>query len=94
MAPDGHPDSQQVKCVVVGDTGCGKTRLICAQACGTVYSLAQLMHTHVPTVWAIDHYRKDKNVSRWVLSVYCKTRNVAGYYIWHNFLRYHNLAKI
>ena len=55
-------DFQVVKCVVVGDTGTGKTRLICARACGTQYTLAQLMQTHVPTVWAIDHYRKDKEV--------------------------------
>ncbi|XP_013391291.1 rho-related BTB domain-containing protein 1 [Lingula anatina] len=51
-----------VKCVVVGDTGTGKTRLICARACGTSYSLPHLMHTHVPTVWAIDHYRHDLEV--------------------------------
>ena len=58
-----HLDHHLVKCVVVGDTGVGKTRLICARACKTKYTLSQLMQTHVPTVWAIDHYRKDKNVS-------------------------------
>ena len=58
-----HLDRHLVKCVVVGDTGVGKTRLICARACKTKYTLSQLMQTHVPTVWAIDHYRKDKNVS-------------------------------
>ena len=55
-------DLQVIKCVVVGDTGCGKTRLICARACDTHYTINQLMQTHVPTVWAIDHYRKDPQV--------------------------------
>lgn len=59
---ESHLDRHLVKCVVVGDTGVGKTRLICARACRTKYTLSQLMQTHVPTVWAIDHYRKDKNV--------------------------------
>ena len=57
-------DFQVVKCVVVGDTGVGKTRLICTRACGNEYTLPQLMVTHVPTVWAIDHYRKDREVGR------------------------------
>lgn len=51
-----------VKCVVIGDTGVGKTRLICSRACGTQYQLSQLMQTHVPTVWAIDQYRKNSQV--------------------------------
>lgn len=50
---------QVIKCVVVGDTGVGKTRLICARALGTTYTLQQLVQTHVPTVWAIDQYRKN-----------------------------------
>ena len=37
-------------------------RLVCARACGTKYSLQQLIQTHVPTVWAIDTYRKDREV--------------------------------
>ena len=55
-----HP--QWVKCVVVGDTGVGKTRLICSLACKRKYSLTELMQTHVPTVWAIDQYRKNSEV--------------------------------
>jgi len=53
---------QTVKCVVVGDTGVGKTRLVCSRACDTRYSLPQLVQTHVPTVWAIDQYRKNPQV--------------------------------
>ncbi|XP_017486414.1 PREDICTED: rho-related BTB domain-containing protein 2-like [Rhagoletis zephyria] len=52
-----------VKCVVVGDTAVGKTRLICAKACSqNVLELGQLMSTHIPTVWAIDQYRIHKEV--------------------------------
>lgn len=51
-----------VKCVVVGDTAVGKTRLICARACNKQVSLSQLLTTHVPTVWAIDQYRIYKDV--------------------------------
>lgn len=51
-----------VKCVLVGDTGVGKTRLICARACNIRMSLRQLLTTHVPTVWAIDQYRMYKEV--------------------------------
>lgn len=53
-----------IKCVVVGDTGVGKTRLICSRACGTKYGLSQLMQTHVPTVWAIDQYRKNSQAQK------------------------------
>lgn len=55
-------DVHVVKCVVVGDTGAGKTRLICSRAVDMSYSLEQLVQSHVPTVWAIDHYRKDQEV--------------------------------
>ena len=55
-------DVHIIKCVVVGDSGVGKTRLICARACNAQYKLQQLLGTHVSTVWAIDHYRKDKEV--------------------------------
>ncbi|XP_075586185.1 rho-related BTB domain containing isoform X2 [Dermatophagoides farinae] len=51
-----------VKCVVVGDTAVGKTRLICAKACNLILDLSQLMTTHIPTVWAIDQYRIHKEV--------------------------------
>lgn len=57
-----QPHQELVKCVVVGDNAVGKTRLICARACDARVSLNQLMTTHVPTVWAIDQYRIDKQV--------------------------------
>lgn len=66
---DGRMDNEQphqelVKCVLVGDTAVGKTRLICARACNKHVSLSQLLSTHVPTVWAIDQYRIYKDVSK------------------------------
>lgn len=58
-----HRDANEfVKCVVVGDPGVGKTCLVCARACDTKYTLQQLVKTHVATVWAIDHYRNDREV--------------------------------
>lgn len=57
-----QPHQELVKCVVVGDTAVGKTRLICARACNTKVSLTQLITTHIPTVWAIDQYRIYKEV--------------------------------
>ncbi|KAF7995181.1 hypothetical protein HCN44_004653 [Aphidius gifuensis] len=50
-----QPHQELVKCVVVGDTAVGKTRLICARACNKHVSLSQLLTTaHVPTVFASD----------------------------------------
>ena len=57
-----QPEGELVKCVVVGDTAVGKTRLICARACNSRLHLSQLMQTHIPTVWAIDQYRMHKEV--------------------------------
>nr|CAD7425155.1 unnamed protein product [Timema monikensis] len=57
-----QPHQELVKCVVVGDTAVGKTRLICARACNKQVSMSQLLTTHVPTVWAIDQYRIYKDV--------------------------------
>lgn len=74
-----QPHQELVKCVVVGDTAVGKTRLICARACNKQLSLSQLLTTHVPTVWAIDQYRIYKDVSRYKLFLillhyyYCTT---------------------
>lgn len=65
-----QPHQELVKCVVVGDTAVGKTRLICARACNKHVSLSQLLTTHVPTVWAIDQYRIYKDVS---LKLYTST---------------------
>lgn len=57
-----NSQAEFVKCVIVGDPGVGKTCLICAWACGVKYCLSQLVKTHVATVWAIDHYRTDREV--------------------------------
>lgn len=63
MIDNEQPHQELVKCVVVGDTAVGKTRLICARACNKRVLLTQLLSTHVPTVWAIDQYRMCKDVS-------------------------------
>lgn len=52
-----------IKCVMVGDSGVGKTCLICAFASNAKYSLHKLVKTHQATVWAIDHYNNDQEVS-------------------------------
>lgn len=57
-----QPHQELVKCVVVGDTAVGKTRLVWARASNKQFSLAELLNTHVPTVWAIDQYRVCKEV--------------------------------
>lgn len=62
LSDNEQPHQELVKCVVVGDTAVGKTRLICARACNKQVSLSQLLSTHVPTVWAIDQYRIYKDV--------------------------------
>lgn len=67
-------NQELVKCVVVGDTAVGKTRLICARACNKKVSLSQLLNTHVPTVWAIDQYRIYKEVSAIRYPVICLYR--------------------
>ncbi|KAK6186195.1 hypothetical protein SNE40_008281 [Patella caerulea] len=51
-----------VKCVIVGDSGVGKTCLIRALACNARFNLQELVKTHVATVWAIDHYHNDEEV--------------------------------
>lgn len=68
-----QPHQELVKCVVVGDTAVGKTRLICARACNKQLSLSQLLTTHVPTVWAIDQYRIYKDVSTHCADAGCGT---------------------
>ena len=51
-----------IKCVIVGDKGVGKSHLVCSRACGTKYSLKELLQTHVSTVWAVDQYRTNPEV--------------------------------
>ena len=63
--PCRYPDitSLSIQVVLVGDSGVGKTRLVCARAYLQPVALAQLVKTHVPTIWAIDQYRIYKDVS-------------------------------
>ena len=56
------PRQELVKCVVVGDSAVGKTRLIVAQATRQPMTRAQLFQTHIPSVWAIDQYRTCQEV--------------------------------
>ena len=53
-----------IKCVLVGDTGVGKTRLICAQAVGVGIPPPQdtKQHLHFPTVFAIDQYHVSQEI--------------------------------
>ena len=57
------PRQELVKCVVVGDSAVGKTRLIVARATKQPMTRAQLFQTHIPSVWAIDQYRTCQEVS-------------------------------
>ena len=65
-AYDEQPRQEYVKCVVVGDTAVGKTRLICSY----VYdqpglSIPSVSHrAHIPTVFAIDQYVADPNIRK------------------------------
>ncbi|XP_033099318.1 rho-related BTB domain-containing protein 2-like isoform X2 [Anneissia japonica] len=56
------PNQELIKCVVVGDSSVGKTRLIVARATGQVMSRNLLTQTHVPSVWAIDQYHRCQQV--------------------------------
>jgi len=58
------PNEETIKCVVVGDNNVGKTRLICSRAYNEIAPNKRCMTNscHVPTVWAIDQYRMDKEV--------------------------------
>ncbi|XP_071948488.1 rho-related BTB domain-containing protein 1-like isoform X2 [Antedon mediterranea] len=56
------PNQELIKCVVVGDSSVGKTRLIVARATGQVMPRNLLTQTHVPSVWAIDQYHRCQQV--------------------------------
>lgn len=67
--PTGESTRELIKCVVVGDGGVGKTKLICAQALGQgllpekKHSLLQCSHGwHKPSVFAIDKYYKSSDI--------------------------------
>lgn len=67
--PDGESTRELIKCVVVGDGGVGKTKLICAQALGQSIKLEPkrtLLHcahgSHKPSVFAIDKYYKSPEI--------------------------------
>lgn len=62
---------EYIKCVVVGDAGVGKTCLTCAWACGTNYTLERLVKTPASSVWAIDHYRNDQEVTNILIKSIC-----------------------
>lgn len=54
-----------IKCVVIGDTGVGKTRLICGEALGVGIlppNPTQKQHVHFPTVFAIDQYHVSQEI--------------------------------
>lgn len=76
-----QPHQELVKCVLVGDTAVGKTRLICARACNKHVSLSQLLSTHVPTVWAIDQYRIYKDVSIYKNIIYTRVRCIIFFFL-------------
>ena len=69
--PTGESTRELIKCVMIGDGGVGKTRLICAQALGQGImpekrqSLLQCSHgSHKPSVFAIDKYYKSSEIQR------------------------------
>ena len=67
--PNGESTRELIKCVVVGDGGVGKTKLICAQALGQCLQPEPKrthMHcihgSHKPSVFAIDKYYKSAEI--------------------------------
>ena len=67
--PDGESTRELIKCVVVGDGGVGKTKLICAQALGqSIQPEPKRTHmhcihgSHKPSVFAIDKYYKSAEI--------------------------------
>ena len=67
--PNGESTRELIKCVVVGDGGVGKTKLICAQALGqSIQPEPKRTHmhcihgSHKPSVFAIDKYYKSAEI--------------------------------
>ena len=67
--PDGESTRELIKCVVIGDAGVGKTKLICAQALGqSIQPEPKRTHmhcihgSHKPSVFAIDKYFKSAEI--------------------------------
>lgn len=68
--PTGDSTRELIKCVVIGDSGVGKTKLICAQTLGQgmispepQHSLLQCSHgSHKPSIFAIDKYYKSPDI--------------------------------
>lgn len=59
------PNEENIKCVVVGDNNVGKTRLIFSRAYrqfGPNHQYLRYGGTHIPTVWANDHYRNEPQI--------------------------------
>lgn len=57
-----HP-RELIKCVLIGDSGVGKTRLICAEALGVgMKGALPLKHLHYPSVFAIDQYHVSEEI--------------------------------
>ena len=57
-----HPLRENIKIVIVGDSGCGKSKLAFSQACKRTFSEKELNSCYVPTIWAIDQYKHRKDV--------------------------------
>ena len=57
-----HPLRENIKIVVVGDSGSGKSKLAFSQACKRTFSEKELNKSCVPTIWAIDQYKHRRDV--------------------------------
>ena len=67
-----EPLHEYVKCVVIGDTAVGKTRLICSHVYGYEGMPLELINSkpHLPTVFAIDQYMSEpvvRNRARYII---------------------------
>ncbi|XP_002164975.1 rho-related BTB domain-containing protein 1 [Hydra vulgaris] len=65
-AYDNKPSEEFIKCVVVGDTAVGKTRLICSYIFDQPPTSIQSLHLkpHIPTVFAIDQYVGNSDIRK------------------------------